>query len=59
MAQPFRLVVLVSGNGSNLQAFIDRVADGSLPAVTTAAMPPARPLTGRWQNASTSTARMP
>lgn len=31
-AAPFRLVVLVSGNGSNLQAFIDRVADGSLPA---------------------------
>lgn len=36
MAQPFRLVVLVSGNGSNLQAFIDRVADGSLPAVIAA-----------------------
>lgn len=31
-AASFRLVVLVSGNGSNLQAFIDRVADGSLPA---------------------------
>lgn len=27
-----RLVVLISGNGSNLQAFIDRIADGSLPA---------------------------
>lgn len=27
----YRLVVLVSGSGSNLQAFIDRVADGSLP----------------------------
>lgn len=31
-AAPFRLAVLVSGNGSNLQAFIDRIADGSLPA---------------------------
>lgn len=31
-AAPFRLVVLVSGNGSNLQAFIDRIADGALPA---------------------------
>lgn len=28
----YRLVVLVSGSGSNLQAFIDRIADGSLPA---------------------------
>lgn len=36
MTEPFRLVVLVSGNGSNLQAFIDRVADGSLPAVIAA-----------------------
>ncbi|MFP5440180.1 MAG: phosphoribosylglycinamide formyltransferase [Gammaproteobacteria bacterium] len=35
-AAPFRLVVLVSGNGSNLQAFIDRVADGSLPATIAA-----------------------
>lgn len=32
MAGDYRLVVLVSGSGSNLQAFIDRVADGSLPA---------------------------
>lgn len=32
MTSPFRLAVLVSGNGSNLQAFIDAVADGSLPA---------------------------
>ncbi|MFZ5723112.1 MAG: phosphoribosylglycinamide formyltransferase [Pseudomonadota bacterium] len=32
MALPFRLAVLVSGSGSNLQAFIDRIADGSLPA---------------------------
>lgn len=32
MAGEFRLVVLVSGNGSNLQAFIDRAADGTLPA---------------------------
>ncbi len=31
-AAPFRLVVLVSGSGSNLQAFIDRIADGRLPA---------------------------
>ena len=36
MAHPFRLVVLVSGNGSNLQAFIDRVADGTLPATIAA-----------------------
>lgn len=36
MAQPFRLVVLISGSGSNLQAFIDRVADGSLPATIAA-----------------------
>lgn len=36
MAKPFRLVVLVSGSGSNLQAFIDRVADGSLPATIAA-----------------------
>lgn len=31
MGSEYRLVVLVSGSGSNLQAFIDRVADGSLP----------------------------
>jgi phosphoribosylglycinamide formyltransferase-1 len=36
MASPFRLVVLISGSGSNLQAFIDRIADGSLPAVIAA-----------------------
>lgn len=33
---PFRLVVLISGTGSNLQAFIDRIADGSLPATIVA-----------------------
>ncbi len=32
MPRPLRLVVLISGNGSNLQAIIDRCADGSLPA---------------------------
>lgn len=36
MATPYRLVVLISGSGSNLQAFIDRIADGSLPAVIAA-----------------------
>jgi phosphoribosylglycinamide formyltransferase-1 len=32
MSETFRLVVLISGSGSNLQSFIDRIADGSLPA---------------------------
>lgn len=32
MHAPFRLVVLISGSGSNLQSFIDSVADGRLPA---------------------------
>lgn len=32
MAGPFRLAVLISGNGSNLQAFIDEAAAGTLPA---------------------------
>jgi len=36
VATPYRLVVLISGSGSNLQAFIDRIADGSLPAVIAA-----------------------
>ena len=30
----FRLCVLVSGGGTNLQAIIDRIADGSLPGVS-------------------------
>ncbi len=30
--QPSRLVVLISGSGSNLQAILDAAADGSLPA---------------------------
>jgi formyltetrahydrofolate-dependent phosphoribosylglycinamide formyltransferase len=30
--EPFRLAVLISGNGSNLQAIIDAVAQGTLPA---------------------------
>lgn len=30
---PFTLVVLISGNGSNLQALIDAIAAGTLPAV--------------------------
>ena len=29
---PLRLVVLISGNGSNLQAILDRCGDGSVPA---------------------------
>jgi len=36
MAQPFRLVVLISGNGSNLQALIDHIANGVLPATIAA-----------------------
>lgn len=32
MASAFRIVVLISGNGSNLQSFIEAVASGSLPA---------------------------
>ncbi len=40
-----RIVVLVSGSGSNLQAVIDAVADGSLP-VTVAAVGADRPGTG-------------
>jgi phosphoribosylglycinamide formyltransferase 1 len=33
MADPCRLVVLLSGSGSNLQAFIDHIQRGELPAV--------------------------
>jgi phosphoribosylglycinamide formyltransferase-1 len=29
---PLRIGVLISGNGTNLQAIIDRIADGSLDA---------------------------
>lgn len=32
MAEPSRLVVLLSGTGSNLQALIDQIAAGTLPA---------------------------
>jgi len=32
MTEPCRLVVLLSGSGSNLQAFIDEIAAGALPA---------------------------
>jgi phosphoribosylglycinamide formyltransferase-1 len=32
MSEPARLVVLISGSGSNLQALIDACADGQLPA---------------------------
>jgi len=32
MTEPCRLVVLLSGSGSNLQAFIDAIAAGTLPA---------------------------
>ncbi len=45
-----RIVVLVSGSGSNLQAVIDAVADGSLP-VTIAAVGADRPGTGGVQRA--------
>ena len=34
----FRLVVLVSGGGTNLQAIMDRIDDGSLPGVEIAAV---------------------
>ena len=36
MAEKSRLVVLISGNGTNLQAILDACADGSLPAVVAA-----------------------
>jgi phosphoribosylglycinamide formyltransferase-1 len=52
-----RIVVLVSGSGSNLQAVIDAVADGSLP-VTIAAVGADRPGTGgveRARNAGIAT----
>ena len=32
LAQPIRLVVLISGNGSNLQAIIDEISHNNLPA---------------------------
>lgn len=32
MTEPCRLVILISGSGSNLQAFIDRIAGGELDA---------------------------
>jgi phosphoribosylglycinamide formyltransferase-1 len=32
MTEPCRLVILISGSGSNLQAFIDRIASGELAA---------------------------
>jgi phosphoribosylglycinamide formyltransferase-1 len=32
MTEPCRLVILISGSGSNLQAFIDRIASGGLDA---------------------------
>lgn len=35
MSEPARLVVLISGNGSNLQAIIDAVSAGQLPAQVT------------------------
>ncbi|RJT81023.1 phosphoribosylglycinamide formyltransferase [Arthrobacter cheniae] len=46
-----RIVVLVSGTGSNLQAVIDAVADGTLP-VTIAAVGADRPGTGGVQRAA-------
>jgi phosphoribosylglycinamide formyltransferase-1 len=36
MVKPLRLVVLISGNGSNLQAVIDQIAEGDLNAEITA-----------------------
>jgi phosphoribosylglycinamide formyltransferase-1 len=35
-ARPLSVVVLISGNGSNLQAIIDAIADGSVPAQVSA-----------------------
>ncbi|KAH2209149.1 hypothetical protein KXW59_007562 [Aspergillus fumigatus] len=32
MEAPIRLTVLISGNGSNLQAVIDKVSEGQIPA---------------------------
>lgn len=32
LIHPIRLVVLISGNGSNLQAIIDDIANNNLPA---------------------------
>ena len=32
LVSPIRLVVLISGNGSNLQAIVDNIADNNLPA---------------------------
>ncbi|BDD56056.1 hypothetical protein MPDQ_001563 [Monascus purpureus] len=32
MTQPIRLTVLISGNGTNLQAVIDKISSGELPA---------------------------
>ena len=32
VVSPIRLVVLISGNGSNLQAIIDDIANNNLPA---------------------------
>jgi phosphoribosylglycinamide formyltransferase-1 len=32
LSNPFPLVVLLSGEGSNLQAILDRIADGTVPA---------------------------
>ena len=32
LVSPIRLVVLISGNGSNLQAIIDNITDKGLPA---------------------------
>lgn len=46
-----RIVVLVSGTGSNLQSVIDAVADGSLP-VTIAAVGADRPGTGGFRRAA-------
>lgn len=58
MSAPFRLVVLISGSGSNLQAFIDRIADGSLPATITAVISnkPTAPGLVRAQDAGIPTA---
>lgn len=39
----FRIAVLVSGGGTNLQAIIDRIADGSLSGVTIAGVIASRP----------------
>ena len=41
--RPLRIGVLLSGSGTNLQAIIDRIADGSLPGVEISLVVSSRP----------------